>query len=738
MRIRNKLIAGFGVLVSLTVLVAALGHMSSKNAARQIERTRELRLPVVMATTRAQSELLRMLSGIRGYLALGEEKYRRDYQTARNGFESAIAVLSLLMSRCRQECEDKPLIELNDVFTDWSDLLPSLFDLRNDQLRREPALGMLIQEAQPNLLHVLRDVQRLSRTIENQAPDRARMALMSDLTGFQTSLFGMIAGIRTYVTTGRESFKYEYSANRELNKEYLARLLTRRAYLSPNQATLLEGISEKRRAFFEYPERIFNIVESDRAREDLFLFKTRALPLAEKMATILGDLVADQEATLQAEMAEGSRKMAAARHRILIGGGLAILFGLVLSLMLARNIVGPIHRLIRTTRLIRDGDLTARAAIASEDEIGQLADTLNRMAERLSRTMDDLKRAKETAESASRAKSAFLANMSHELRTPLNSILGFSELMAGNRRLPVEERESLKIIRRSGEHLLTLINQVLDLSKMDAGRMVFKPCETDLFRLVDDMVDMFRLKANQKGLHMRVSRSPEVPVFVLADGLRIRQVLINLLGNAVKFTEKGVIALNVSVVNGDGEASGIRFEVVDTGPGIPPDALESVFETFSQTGFDKNVHEGAGLGLAISRRFARLMGGDVTVESGIGAGAIFRFDLPVRFLEQADATRDVSVLVPSEAEENRIDPNTADPPTIPAGLSPRNVEKIPLACLSELVRACAAADMAAIGELIGKIGDLSPALGETLLALANDFEYSEISRLIQPLVETAE
>ena len=233
----------------------------------------------------------------------------------------------------------------------------------------------------------------------------------------------------------------------------------------------------------------------------------------------------------------------------------------------------------------------------------------------LKQVEEELRQAKEAAEAANRAKSAFLANMSHELRTPLNAILGFSQLMSHDLDLSSEHQENLTTIRRSGEHLLTLINQILDLSKIEADRMTLNETTFDLYEVLLDVERMFSLKAKDKGLKLQCSCAPNSPQFICTDAVKFRQVLINLLSNAIKFTVSGFVSVHIHSRDRTPNTCTLMVDVTDTGVGIADHELDRLFQPFVQTASGQRALEGTGLGLSISYQFVRLMKGTMLVMS---------------------------------------------------------------------------------------------------------------------------
>jgi len=237
-----------------------------------------------------------------------------------------------------------------------------------------------------------------------------------------------------------------------------------------------------------------------------------------------------------------------------------------------------------------------------------------------------VKVAKDTAEAANRAKSDFLANMSHELRTPLNGILGFAQILKRDKSLNHQQRDAVHTIEQSGEHLLTLINDILDLSKIEAGKMELQQQHIQFPEFIKVINDIVQIRAMQKQVYFTYTATSPLPMTVTGDETRLRQVLVNLLGNAVKFTQKGGVTFKVGSTPSQEKNKQIRFQIIDTGPGIARDDLETIFMPFRQVGNQQHL-EGTGLGLSITKKFVEMMGGNLGVKSILGKGSLFWFDI---------------------------------------------------------------------------------------------------------------
>ncbi len=322
---------------------------------------------------------------------------------------------------------------------------------------------------------------------------------------------------------------------------------------------------------------------------------------------------------------------------------------LIAIYLLSRQITRPIVAISETAAKLADGNLSQTAPVMTDDEVGVLAQTFNKMAkqvkssfevleQRVEERTSELKIAKEMADSANRSKSEFLAHMSHELRTPLNGILGYTQILKRAQSWGDKEQRGIDIIHQCGSHLLTLIDDVLDLSKVEANKLELRPRAIHLPSFLIGVIEICRIRAENKGIKFIYQADPLLVEGIEVDDIRLRQVLINLLGNAVKFTDHGGVTLTVEQVclsdippepNPLPPIVKLRFQIQDTGVGISKEQVNTIFQPFAQVGDRVRRSEGTGLGLAICWRIVNLMGSQIQVASELGQGSTFSFDIEV-------------------------------------------------------------------------------------------------------------
>lgn len=723
--IGSKLNIGFGILVALTLLVVFLGAISRQRAMRNINQVNDVQVPSTLASAQAQISLLEMVSSLRGYLALGNPQNIEDFQEARRAFEQHLMEMETMLQTSSDPVNAQRYAELEQIYGDWSGLPEQLFELHDNPRKNQRGLQLYLEEVRPLSVAISGDTSQMIEQQRQREASIAQSDLLNSMIQFQTSFEAMMTNLHAFAATGDLTFKSGYTTRLSINTAAWETLRQSRSELTPEQVVLVENISEARDSIFDIPFEIFESTEGERAYEDLYLFRTEAEPQAEQMLALLNAITLDQQTLLQRDLREGSLRLTQAQIQTSLGGIVALLLAVGMSLLFKDTIAGSIRRLRETAVKIAAGDLNAQAKVESADEIGQLADMFNHMTGRLKNTISSLEKqaielatAKETAESASRAKGEFLANMSHELRTPLNGILGYVQILNNEPELTSGQRGSLKIIRESAQHLLMLIEDVLDFSKIEANKMTLHPEDFRLQRFLDNIVAMFAVRG-QTNSQVRFIYEPSnhLPHQIFADEKRLRQVLINLLSNAFKFTDAGWVRFRVEASEADVEKRPctLTFSISDSGEGMTPEQLERIFMPFEQV--STHYHEGTGLGLSITQNLVQAMGGVVEVSSQPGEGTIFTVVVDVEALWMADEA--VRLERPSSPQ-----PHCQEPSLIPL---PADEIAIwyDLAMKGELLR------LREKAEAVEALGQPYTHFAQRIRSLVDAFEEDEIITLIE-------
>ncbi|HBE70539.1 MAG TPA: hypothetical protein DDW52_20530 [Planctomycetaceae bacterium] len=569
-------------------------------------------------------------SNVHDYLA-GEEDEIEDYQA---NYEELTAFLDRVRKLEQRPYEVSQLTQFEALVREHqARATAEVFDIYSPERERQAAREADILENGIGRV-LIDDLERLGSknyqlAISNSDSDRSTHATYWYLHLLQTAR-EMIGSVGEYVYGEVEESEVFFEAS--------GRFVSTLASLESISDSPLEqsALMRIRDAHDEVHRGAGDIFRSYRP-----LNKVKALEVADQlehvtltqMETILEDSSADETEEALSQLTGVETSLVKFRNWTLIVSCAVLLINVCASYFSLQVLTRSLLAAVKFAEQISAGNFSRpEFPSAAPSEVQSLFKAMQYMSERV--------KAERSADLANEAKSRFLRSMSHEIRTPMNSVIGFSEIIARDKNLSSENKKNIDIVVKSGRHLLTLINDVLDLSKIESGYLEIESREFDLEGMLSDINSIVGFRGNERGLDVTIQCNADVPRSVYADEGKLRQILINLLGNSIKFVQTGGVKLFVSMGGGRSE---IWFDIIDTGPGIPHDDRERIFRSFEQTGVKKEL--GTGLGLTISREFAEKMGGSlILLDTPVGQGAHFRLAIPVRRSERIELDDDVELV----------------------------------------------------------------------------------------------
>lgn len=408
----------------------------------------------------------------------------------------------------------------------------------------------------------------------------------------------------------------------------------------------------------------------------------------------------------------------------------SLLFATLTLFIFNQQILHPLKTIKKLAQEFAKGNLEPRITTSQKDEIGELGEALNSMASQFQYTLSNLEKVMDETLIAEKAKSKFLSKMSHELKTPLNGIIGFAQLMQKDSINTVEQLENLNIIEKNALHLLDLINDVLEITKIESGKSSLNITNFNLYHLLSSLEQMFTFKAQEKKLSLIFKIEQSVPNQIKSDRDKLRQIIANLLDNSIKYTEQGQVTLTVKKRNNETNITcqSLYFKVTDTGKGISPEEIDNLFIAFSQTESKGKTLAGMGLGLPMSKQLVELVGGDISIKSQVNQGTTIRFSVPITEVDVTDLNLSSFDSWETNYTES-IDSQFFNDRTSSYDLTKKKLAIMPSEWLSELQEATIKVDNDLIFSVLERIPNQDEELKQALMDLIDNFRYDSILEL---------
>ncbi|KAA5543144.1 response regulator [Roseiconus nitratireducens] len=654
--LRKKLLYSHLSVAAIGLIILAVALVVTLWSRFYAVRLANSRGPTLRASIETSAGVQRSLASLRGWIVLGDPSFKQDRMQAWDAqIEPTVRRMEALSTQWPNDENRRRLEELKVVLRKLKETQWWTEEVAQTP-GNEQARVLLLQDVDP----IAESIQAAIREIIAIAKDRTddqSPGVLSSITDFRYEMTRSHNFLTRFVDDGFREDALRFASATEAAQRHFETMNRQTDRLAAEQQEILDIVSQELKAYESLSQNVVAARESDRWNVAQNRLAGEAAPLAKRASSILNDMTVEQNERMLADSQTVNRM-----SHLAIGTSAALMLLMPLSAWVissrrADKLAKPIAALSQATKQLSTGSLQSDIPVTSNDELGQLTGAFNSMRASLHESEQVIRRAMHDAESANKAKSEFLANMSHEIRTPMNGIIGMSQLLSHTKLTP-EQSDYLRMVQQSADSLLRLLNDILDFSKIEAGKLELEEIEFGLRDCVGQTGQSLLVRAAEKGLELACRVDPELPDTLQGDPGRLRQILVNLVGNAIKFTKRGEVVIDVAEESRENDRVTLHCRVRDTGVGIPADKQQKIFEAFGQADSSTTrEYGGTGLGLAISTQLVSMMGGNIWVESEVGQGTTFHFTIEMKVISDRDKKRRANLVSLKEMRVLVVDDN---------------------------------------------------------------------------------